>query len=74
VKFGHVTFVWNGNRSGMFSSSLEKYVQIPSDKGIPFNEKPEMKAIEIAEKAKEALLSGKFDHVCPHSEIVVTLN
>lgn len=63
VKFGHVTFVWNGNRSGMFSSSLEKYVEIPSNKGIPFNDNPEMKAIAIAEKARDALLSGKFDHV-----------
>lgn len=63
VKFGHVTFVWNGNRSGMFSSSLEKYIEIPSDKGIPFNEKPEMKAIAIAEKARDAIISGKWDQV-----------
>lgn len=65
MKFGHVTFVWNGNRSGMFSSSLEKYVMIPSDSGIPYNEKPEMKAVAIAEKARDALLSGKWDQVQP---------
>ena len=63
VKFGHVTFVWNGNRSGQFSNTLEKYVEIPSDSGISFNEKPEMKAIAIAEKASEALRSGKWDQV-----------
>lgn len=28
-----------------------------------FNEKPEMKAREITEAAKEALISGKFDMV-----------
>ncbi|CAM6037066.1 unnamed protein product [Sphagnum compactum] len=63
VKFGHVTFVWNGNRSGQFSHSMEKYVQIPSDVGIAFNMKPEMKAIAIAEKARDALASGKWDQV-----------
>ena len=47
----------------MFSSSLEKYIEIPSDKGIPFNEKPEMKAIAIAEKARDAIISGKWDQV-----------
>ncbi|CAM6087611.1 unnamed protein product [Calypogeia fissa] len=63
VKFGHVTFFWNGNRSGQFSQTLEKYVEIPSDQGITFNVNPEMKAIKIAEKARDALLSGKFDTI-----------
>ena len=31
-KFGHVTFFWNGNRSGYFDESLETYLEIPSDK------------------------------------------
>ncbi|MCI55794.1 23-bisphosphoglycerate-independent phosphoglycerate mutase, partial [Trifolium medium] len=39
------------------------YVEIPSDSGITFNEQPKMKAVEIAEKAKEAILSGKFDQI-----------
>ncbi|KAI6698751.1 hypothetical protein NL676_018870 [Syzygium grande] len=63
VKFGHVTFFWNGNRSGYFNSDLEEYVEIPSDSGITFNVKPKMKALEIAEKARDAILSGKFDQV-----------
>jgi len=58
-KFGHVTFFWNGNRSGFFDEKLETYVEIPSD-NIPFNEKPDMKAREITEAGKEALLSGKY--------------
>ncbi|VVA90727.1 unnamed protein product [Arabis nemorensis] len=37
VKFGHVTFFWNGNRSGYFNEKLEEYVEIPSDSGISFN-------------------------------------
>lgn len=63
VKFGHVTFFWNGNRSGLFSEELEKYEEIPSDQGITFNVKPNMKALEIGEKARDAILSGKYDQV-----------
>lgn len=63
MKFGHVTFFWNGNRSGKLSEELEEYEEIPSDQGITFNQKPEMKAQLIAERAKEALLSGKYDQV-----------
>lgn len=66
MKFGHVTFFWNGNRSGYFNSDLEKYVEIPSDVGIPFNVQPTMKALEIAEKARDAILSRKFDQVLFH--------
>ena len=61
-KFGHVTFFWNGNRSGYFDESLETYVEIPSD-AVPFNEAPDMKAREITEAGKEALLSKKFKMV-----------
>ncbi|XP_073060779.1 2,3-bisphosphoglycerate-independent phosphoglycerate mutase-like [Primulina eburnea] len=63
VKFGHVTFFWNGNRSGYFNPAMEEYVEIPSDSGITFNVKPKMKALEIAEKARDAILSRKFDQV-----------
>uniref|UniRef100_A0A0D9WHU4 phosphoglycerate mutase (2,3-diphosphoglycerate-independent) n=1 Tax=Leersia perrieri TaxID=77586 RepID=A0A0D9WHU4_9ORYZ len=62
-QFGHVTFFWNGNRSGCFDETKEEYVEIPSDSGITFNVKPKMKALEIAEKARDAILSGKFDQV-----------
>ncbi|KAK8637122.1 hypothetical protein V6N13_064549 [Hibiscus sabdariffa] len=63
VKFGHVTFFWNGNRSGYFNPQMEEYVEIPSDTGISFNEKPKMKALEIGKKARDAILSHKFDQV-----------
>jgi 2,3-bisphosphoglycerate-independent phosphoglycerate mutase len=61
-KFGHVTFFWNGNRSGYFNEKLETYVEIPSD-NVPFNEAPNMKAREICEAGKEALRSGKYNQV-----------
>ena len=61
-KFGHVTFFWNGNRSGYFDEALETFVQIPSD-NCQFNEKPLMKAREITAAGKEAMISGKYDVV-----------
>ena len=61
-KFGHVTFFWNGNRSGYFNEDLETYVEIPSD-NVPFNQAPLMKAREITAAGKEALVSGKYDVV-----------
>ncbi|KAH7833840.1 hypothetical protein Vadar_010267 [Vaccinium darrowii] len=73
VKFGHVTFFWNGNRSGYFNAEMEEYVEIPSDSGITFNEQPKMKALEIAEKARDAILSRKFHQVrvnLPNSDMV----
>ena len=47
-KYGHVTYFWNGNRSGYFNKKLEDYLEIPSD-NLPFDQKPWMKAYEITE-------------------------
>ncbi|XP_020240979.1 2,3-bisphosphoglycerate-independent phosphoglycerate mutase-like [Asparagus officinalis] len=60
VKFGHVTFFWNGNRSGYFDASMEEYVEIPSDSGITFNVQPKMKALEIALQLYGSLLNFYF--------------
>eukprot|EP01063_Lacrimia_lanifica_P008984 TRINITY_DN1603_c0_g1_i1.p1 TRINITY_DN1603_c0_g1~~TRINITY_DN1603_c0_g1_i1.p1 ORF type:complete len:633 (+),score=276.65 TRINITY_DN1603_c0_g1_i1:52-1899(+) len=61
-KFGHVTFFWNGNKSGYINSEMETYYEEPSDK-IVFDQKPEMKAKEVTAAALEAIKSGKFDMV-----------
>ena len=53
-KFGHVTYFFNGNRSGKFDDSLEDYVEIPSDI-VPFEERPWMKAAEITDRVIEAI-------------------
>ncbi|MEL6982844.1 MAG: 2,3-bisphosphoglycerate-independent phosphoglycerate mutase, partial [Actinomycetota bacterium] len=47
-KFGHVTYFWNGNRSGYIDEELETYVEIPSD-NIEFNLTPAMKLYEITD-------------------------
>ena len=58
-KFGHVTYFWNGNRSGYLDESLEEYIEIPSD-NVEFNEAPAMKAREITEATIELIESGDF--------------
>ena len=56
-KFGHVTYFWNGNRSGKFEG--ETYQEVPSDV-VPFEQRPWMKAAEIADAMIAALRSGKY--------------
>jgi 2,3-bisphosphoglycerate-independent phosphoglycerate mutase len=56
-KYGHVTYFWNGNRSGRFDHALEEYVEIPSDT-LPFEERPWMKAAEITDATIAALARG----------------
>jgi 2,3-bisphosphoglycerate-independent phosphoglycerate mutase len=58
-KYGHVTYFWNGNRSGYIDQSIETYIEIPSDR-IEFDKAPKMKAHEITEKTIELLKSGKY--------------
>ena len=58
-KYGHVTYFWNGNRSGKVCEALEVYEEIPSDV-IPFEQAPAMKSKEITEKMVEAMASGKY--------------
>lgn len=58
-KYGHVTYFWNGNRSGYIDPSLETYVEIPSDR-LEFDKAPKMKAFEIKEKTIEMLREGRY--------------
>ncbi|MBR2024564.1 MAG: 2,3-bisphosphoglycerate-independent phosphoglycerate mutase, partial [Clostridia bacterium] len=59
-KYGHVTYFWNGNKSGKFSDELETYIEIPSDV-VPFEQRPWMKCAEITDKLIECLESGKYN-------------
>ena len=59
-KYGHVTYFWNGNRSGKVSEELETYEEIPSDV-IPFENAPAMKSAEITDSLLKAMESGKYD-------------
>ena len=59
-KFGHVTYFFNGNKTGKFNEELEEYVEIPSDI-VPFEERPWMKCAEIADRVIKEVESGKWD-------------
>lgn len=59
-KFGHVTYFFNGNKTGKFNEELEEYVEIPSDI-VPFEERPWMKCAEIADRVIKEIESGKWD-------------
>lgn len=60
-KYGHVTYFWNGNRSGKFDERSETYIEIPSDT-LPFEERPWMKAAEITDRLIAELETGNHRH------------
>ncbi|HRX15645.1 MAG TPA: 2,3-bisphosphoglycerate-independent phosphoglycerate mutase [Spirochaetota bacterium] len=61
-KFGHVTYFWNGNKTGKFNEETEVYKEIPSDL-VPFEERPWMKAAEITDAVIEAIESGEYPFI-----------
>lgn len=58
-KYGHVTYFWNGNKSGKFSEELETYKEIPSDL-VSFDQRPWMKCAQITDELLIQLASKKF--------------
>lgn len=61
-KFGHVTYFWNGNKSGYVDEQVEEYVNIPSD-DVPFEQRPWMKGAEITDAVIGAIRSGKHKFI-----------
>ena len=61
-KYGHVTYFWNGNKSGKFSEELETYIEIPSDV-VPFEQRPWMKCAEITDRLIDEMRSGKYKYL-----------
>jgi len=61
-KYGHVTYFWNGNRSGKFSEELETYIEVPSDV-VPFEQRPWMKCAEITDKLIDLIKSGEYKYI-----------
>jgi 2,3-bisphosphoglycerate-independent phosphoglycerate mutase len=58
-KFGHVTYFWNGNRSGYIDASLETYIEVPSD-NVEFDTTPAMKVREITAQVIDLLRTGEY--------------
>ncbi len=61
-KYGHVTYFWNGNKSGKFSEELETYCEVPSDV-VPFEQRPWMQCAQITDKLIEFLESGNYRYL-----------
>lgn len=61
-KYGHVTYFFNGNRSGVFDKKLDIYKEIPSDI-VPFEQRPWMKCAEITDEVCKAVEGGQFDFI-----------
>ena len=59
-KFGHVTFFFNGNRSGALDGETQQ--EIPS-LNVPFNQAPKMKAFEVTNLSVNAIESKQYDHI-----------
>ena len=58
-KYGHVTFFWNGNRSGYIDPKLERYIEVPSDR-VSFDERPWMKSAEITDAVAAELRANPY--------------
>jgi len=61
-KFGHVTYFFNGNKTGKFDEKLETYKEILSDV-VPFEQRPAMKCAEIADEVIKSVQSGEYDFI-----------
>ena len=59
-KYAHVTFFFNGGENKPFPGETD--VCIPSPKGIPFDQKPELSLPEVAKRVMEAADEG-YDFV-----------
>jgi len=61
-KYGHVTYFFNGNRTGKFNDEQEDYVEITSDI-VPFEQRPWMKCAEITDRVIQAIEGGAYDFI-----------
>ena len=61
-KFGHVTYFWNGNKSGKFDEETETYVEITSDI-VPFEQRPWMKAADITDMLVKEINGGNYKFI-----------
>ncbi|MDF3128432.1 2,3-bisphosphoglycerate-independent phosphoglycerate mutase [Kiritimatiellaeota bacterium B1221] len=61
-KYGHVTYFFNGNRSGKFNDELEEYVEIQGD-NVSFDQRPWMKCGEITDVVLDSMRNRKHDMI-----------
>ncbi len=61
-KYGHVTYFWNGNKSGKYSEEKETYLEIPSDV-VPFEQRPWMQCAKISDVLIDAIRGGEYQFI-----------
>ena len=61
-KYGHVTYFFNGNRTGKFDEALETYIEIPSDI-VPFEQRPWMQCAIITDRVCQAIDNNEFQFI-----------
>ena len=61
-KYGHVTYFWNGNKSGKFNEELETYEEIRSDI-VPFEQRPWMQCALITDRLIEVIEGGEYKFI-----------
>jgi 2,3-bisphosphoglycerate-independent phosphoglycerate mutase len=61
-KFGHVTYFWNGNKSGYVDERVEHFDEVRSD-DVPFEQRPWMKAAEVTDQVLNAVRGGKYKFI-----------
>jgi 2,3-bisphosphoglycerate-independent phosphoglycerate mutase len=61
-KFGHITYFFNGNKSGKFDDKLETYMEIKSDT-VPFEQRPAMKCAEITDEILKVIDAKEYDFI-----------
>ncbi len=61
-KFGHVTYFFNGNKTGYFDNDYEEYFEVLSDV-LPYEQRPWMKCAQIADKVIEEVEKGNWDFI-----------
>ena len=61
-KYGHVTYFFNGNRTGKFDETLETYIEIPSDI-VPFEQRPWMQCAIITDRVCQAIDNNEFQFI-----------
>lgn len=62
-KYGHVTYFWNGNRTGYVCADQEAYIEIKSEPSEMIPKNPVMKADEVCAETMRILETLKYDFV-----------
>ncbi|MDR0462543.1 MAG: 2,3-bisphosphoglycerate-independent phosphoglycerate mutase [Christensenellaceae bacterium] len=64
VKFGHLTYFFNGNRAAPYDEKLENWKEFTSDVcNNMYNGAPKMQTEKICDDAISAIKSGKYDFI-----------